>query len=58
MAWALRLATTTTMVMKISIVTAYGGNQLYHNNGNCTFTDVTDQGRRRRQRVVHFRGVG
>ena len=24
-------------------VTAYGGNRLYHNNGNCTFTDVTDK---------------
>ena len=24
-------------------VTAYGGNQLYHNNGNGTFTDVTQQ---------------
>jgi hypothetical protein len=22
-------------------VTGYGGNRLYHNNGNCTFTDVT-----------------
>ena len=24
-------------------VTAYGGNRLYHNNGNGTFTDVTSQ---------------
>src|SRR5208283_2455661 len=24
-------------------VTAYGGNKLYHNNGNGTFTDVTDK---------------
>ena len=24
-------------------VTAYGGNKLYHNNGDCTFTDVTDK---------------
>ena len=24
-------------------VTAYGGNTLYHNNGNATFTDVTKQ---------------
>ena len=24
-------------------VTGYGGNRLYHNNGNCTFTDVTDK---------------
>jgi len=23
-------------------VTAYGGNRLYHNNGNGTFTDVTE----------------
>ena len=24
-------------------VTGYGGNHLYHNNGNCTFTDVTEK---------------
>jgi len=24
-------------------VTAYGGNKLYHNNGDGTFTDVTDK---------------
>jgi hypothetical protein len=24
-------------------VTAHGGNRLYHNNGNCTFTDVTEK---------------
>ncbi|HXO33327.1 MAG TPA: VCBS repeat-containing protein [Candidatus Acidoferrales bacterium] len=24
-------------------VTAYGGNKLYHNNGNGTFTDVTEK---------------
>jgi len=24
-------------------VTGYGGNRLYHNNGNCTFTDVTEK---------------
>ena len=24
-------------------VTAYGGNRLYHNNGNGTFTDVTEK---------------
>ena len=24
-------------------VTALGGNQLYHNNGNGTFTDVTEK---------------
>ena len=24
-------------------VTAYGGNQLYHNNGDGTFTDVTEK---------------
>ena len=25
------------------LVTGYGGNVLYHNNGNGTFTDVTDK---------------
>jgi hypothetical protein len=24
-------------------VTGYGGNHLYHNNGDCTFTDVTEK---------------
>ncbi|HTF26777.1 MAG TPA: VCBS repeat-containing protein [Candidatus Limnocylindria bacterium] len=24
-------------------VTAYGGNKLYHNNGDGTFTDVTEK---------------
>jgi hypothetical protein len=24
-------------------VTGYGGNRLYHNNGDCTFTDVTEK---------------
>jgi hypothetical protein len=24
-------------------LTAYGGNRLYHNNGDCTFTDVTEK---------------
>ena len=28
-------------------VTAYGGNRLYHNNGNGTFSDVTEQSGRR-----------
>ena len=39
-------------------VTAYGGNKLYHNNGDGTFTDVTSQSRCGRQRLVNQRGVG
>ena len=40
-------------------VTEYGGgNLLYHNNGNGTFTDVTDAFGNRRERVVQQRRLG
>ena len=39
-------------------VTAYGGNKLYHNNGDGTFTDVTDKAGCRWQRLVYQRGMG
>ena len=35
-------------------VTSYGKNILYHNNGDGTFTDVTQQGGRRGWRLVRF----
>ena len=42
-------------------VTQYGKNILYHNNGNGTFTDVTEKagvdGTRLRDRVPHRRHV-
>ena len=39
-------------------VTAYGGNRLYHNNGNGTFTDVTEKSGTGRRRMVHIRRMG
>ena len=42
-AWAWRWATTTTTATPDLFVTAYGRCILYHNNGNGTFTDVTDK---------------
>ena len=39
-------------------VTAYGGNKLYHNNGNGTFTRRDGTGRGGRQRMVDQRGMG
>ena len=36
-------------------VTNYGGNTLYRNNGDGTFTDVTDPGRRRGRRLERQR---
>ena len=39
-------------------VTAYGGNKLYHNNGDGTFTDVTEKAGRRWEWLVHERGMG
>ena len=50
--------TTTTTAIEDLYVTAYGGNKLYHNNGDGTFTDVTSQAGRGRQRLVNQRGVG
>ena len=43
MEWALRLATTTAMAFPDLYVTQYGRSILYRNNGDGTFTDVTDQ---------------
>ena len=42
-AWAAPSATTTTTAIPDILVTAYGRCTLYHNNGNGTFTDVTDK---------------
>ena len=39
------------------LVTAYGRCTLYHNNGNGTFTDVTDKVGRRRARLDDERGL-
>ena len=38
-------------------VTNYGGNTLYHNNGDGTFTDVTEPRRCRGQRLERERGL-
>ena len=43
MAWESRSATTTATDFPIIYVTQYGRNILYHNNGNGTFTDVTEK---------------
>ena len=56
-AWASRSATTTTTASTISTSPDYGGNTLYHNNGDGTFTDVTSAGRRRRRRLERERGL-
>ncbi len=37
------LATTITMALTISFVSYWGRNVLYHNNGDGTFTDVSEQ---------------
>ena len=38
-------------------VTGFGGNTLYHNNGNGTFTDVTKSGRSSGRRLERERGI-
>ena len=38
-------------------ITGFGGNTLYHNNGNGTFTDVTKSCRSRRRRMECERWV-
>ena len=42
-AWAWRPGITTTTVSRTSFVTAYGRPILYHNNGDGTFTDVSEK---------------
>ena len=43
MEWALRSATTTTTATSILFVTSFGPDTLFRNNGNGTFTDVTEE---------------
>ena len=38
-------------------VTNYGGNTLYHNNGDGTFNDVTERAGVRSRRLEHERGI-